>query len=83
LIAPRGIQAFWPLSSTFYVSDWNLFRQTERRRFLSLPTLETNFLAGLQELAILVPIAAAIWLVRIKALAGLSAELSSRDHPPQ
>jgi len=82
-LPPVGIQALWPFTDRWYLSGWDLFRQTERRHFLSRPTLAMNCLAVLQELAILAPIAAAIWSVRVKALAGLSTEMSGRDHPPQ
>ncbi len=43
----------------------------------------TNVRAILQELAILGPIVAALWLVRVKTLAGLAAKMSGRDHPLQ
>ena len=36
-----------------------------------------------QEILIIGPIVAALWLVRIEALAGLSAKVSRRDHAPQ
>ena len=77
---PRGIQALWPFSTAWYIAGWDLFPGTERRQFLSWETVRTNGLAGLYELAILLPIAAAIWLVRVKALAGLAAQLSGGHH---
>ena len=83
IVAPRGIQAFWPFTTDWYISGWNLFKQTERRRFLSPPTLSMNALASLQELLILAPVTLAIWLVRVKALARLSAEMSGRHQPPK
>ena len=83
VVPPRGIQALWPFTSQWYISEWNLFRQTERRGFLSLPTIWMNTQAGLQEVVILVPIAVAIWLVRVKALARPATELPGRDHPAE
>ncbi len=83
VVQPRGIQALWPFTSQWYISEWNLFRQTERRGFLSLPTIWMNTQAALQELLILAPITAAIWLVRVKALARLATELPGRDHPAE
>jgi inner membrane protein len=80
---PRGIQLWWPFSDAWYISDWDLFRQTARQHFLSLPIIRQNLLAVCQELAILVPLLVAIRLVRVKALAGLSTQLSRRDHTAQ
>lgn len=82
-VPPMGIQALWPFSHAWYISGWDLFRQTERRHFLSLAAFWINTRAALQELLILAPIACAIWLVRVKALAGLAAEMPRRDHPAQ
>ena len=81
LTSPYGIQALWPISSTWFLSGWNIFRTTERRHFFELAAMKTNVVAVLQELAILVPVVAALWLVRVKALARLATELSRRDHP--
>lgn len=82
-VSPIGIQALWPFSNGWYISGWDLFRQTERRHFFSLATIWINTLASLQELLILAPIAYGIWLVRVKALAGLAAEMPRGDHPAQ
>jgi inner membrane protein len=81
--APYGIQALWPLSSTWFISGWNVFRATERRHILEWASMRSNFLAVVQEIAILGPVVLALWLVRVKALARLAAELSRGDHPPQ
>ena len=80
---PYGLQLLWPISSTWFLSGWNVFRATDRRHFLELTTMKRNAVAVAQELVILGPLVAALWLVRVKALAGLSTELSSRDHPAQ
>jgi membrane-bound metal-dependent hydrolase YbcI (DUF457 family) len=83
LLPPYGIQALWPFSDAWYMSHWIVFRQTERADFFSAPTLRLNGLAVAQELAILGPIVAAIWLVRVKALARLAAQMSRGDHPAE
>jgi hypothetical protein len=62
--APFGVQALWPLSSDWYVSGWDIFRTTERRHLLTAPSVFHNALTIAQELAILVPCAAAAWLMR-------------------
>jgi len=80
---PRGIQLLWPFSDAWYISDWDLFRQTARQHFLTPAIIRQNVLAVCQELAILVPILVVIWLVRVKALTGLSTELSRGDHAAQ
>jgi membrane-bound metal-dependent hydrolase YbcI (DUF457 family) len=80
---PRGIQALWPLSHTWYISDADLFRQTARQQVFTAPNIIKNLLAIAQEIATLGPIVVALWLVRIKALSGLSSEVTRRDHAPQ
>jgi membrane-bound metal-dependent hydrolase YbcI (DUF457 family) len=80
---PRGIQLMWPTSDTWYISGLDVFRQTARLRVFTRGPILTNIRAILQELAILGPIAVALWLVRVKALAGLASQVASRDHPPQ
>lgn len=82
-LPPYGIQAFWPFSSVWVISGWDLFRQTERGHFVSAAAIWANLKAIAQELAILAPIAAIVWLVRVKALARLAAEVPRRDHAPQ
>jgi hypothetical protein len=80
---PRGIQLLWPFDDAWYISDWDLFRQTARQQFLTPPIIRQNVLAVCQELAILVPLVAAIRLVRVKALARLSTEVSRGDEAAQ
>jgi inner membrane protein len=82
-LPPYGIQMFWPFSDAWVISGWDLFRQTERRHFLSAATIWTNSQAILQEIAILGPPVLALWLIRVKALARFSTELSRRDHSPK
>ena len=77
---PYGIQAFWPFSDAWYISPWIVFRQIERARLFSAATLRLNALAVAQEIAVLAPILIVIWLVRVKALARLAAQMSRGDH---
>jgi len=83
---PYGLQALWPISSTWFISGWTIFRATDRRHWLELATIKRNVVAVGQEIAILAPILAALWLarlVRIKTLARLATEMSRGHHPPQ
>jgi hypothetical protein len=83
LYPPPGLQVLWPFDSGWYISGIDLFRQTRREQLFTRAVIEQNLLAMLREAAILVPIAAALWLVRVKALAGLAPEQTGRDHPAQ
>lgn len=83
LYPPPGLQAFWPFDSGWYISGLDLFRQTRRNHLLTWPVFSQNLLAMAQELAILGPIALALWLIRVKALARFAPEQSRRDHPAQ
>jgi membrane-bound metal-dependent hydrolase YbcI (DUF457 family) len=80
---PRGLQLLWPFNHEWYISGLDLFRQTARLRIFTRGPMLTNVRAILQELAILLPVLAVLWLVRVKALAGLAAETPRRDHPPE
>ena len=80
---PRGIQALWPFTNSYYISGWDVFGKIERRDMLSWPAMRVNLQAIGQELLILGPIVWAIWLIRVKALARLAAEMTGRDHSPQ
>jgi len=77
---PAGIQLLWPFVRRYFISGWDLFAQTERRDLLAPASIDQNVRAVAQELLILAPIAAALWLVRKKALARLPPEMSRRDH---
>jgi hypothetical protein len=83
LYPPLGLQVLWPFDSGWYISSLDLFRQTRREQLFTWPVIEQNLLATAQEMAILVPIAAALWLVRVKTLAGLASEQTRRDHAAQ
>jgi membrane-bound metal-dependent hydrolase YbcI (DUF457 family) len=80
---PHGIQVLWPMSSRWFISGLNLFRATEREHFLELATIKQNFVAVVQEMTIMVPVAAAAWLVRVKTLSRLAPQLSRRHHSLQ
>jgi membrane-bound metal-dependent hydrolase YbcI (DUF457 family) len=80
---PFGLQILWPFSRAWFISGVDLFVQTERRHLFSLATIRTNLGAMAWEAAILVPVLVVLWLVREKALARFSAELTRRDHPAQ
>jgi membrane-bound metal-dependent hydrolase YbcI (DUF457 family) len=82
-VPPAGIQALWPFSHGWYISGWNVFLQTERRNFFSLRAFWINTRAALKEVMILAPIAGAIWLIRVKTLARLSAQVSGGHHPAE
>jgi inner membrane protein len=80
---PLGIMALWPISHAWYISGLDVFRQTARLRVFTRAAMLVNAKAIAQELAILAPVAFALWLVRVKALAGLAPQVARRDHPPQ
>jgi hypothetical protein len=61
----------------------DLFPRTERARPFSLPSIRTNLIAMAWEMALLLPVLVVLWLVRVKALAGLATEMSGGHHPPQ
>jgi inner membrane protein len=82
-LPPYGLQVFWPFDTRFFVSGLNVFAETERRHPFSGATIVQNLWAAAQEVAIMAPIAGALWLIRVKTLARLPAEMSRRDHAPQ
>jgi membrane-bound metal-dependent hydrolase YbcI (DUF457 family) len=78
--APRGIQLLWPFSSAWFISGWDVFRGTERRHFFRLATMRQNLVTMVREIAILAPVVGALWLVRVKTLTRLAAEMPRGDH---
>jgi len=80
---PQGIQALWPLSREWFISGTDVFRQTARQEVWTSASILKNLRAIVQEIAILGPTVVALWLVRVKALAGLAPEVARRDHPAQ
>ena len=63
---PRGIQLLWPFSDRWFISDLDLFRQTARQQFLTLPIIKQNLVAVAQEAAILLPVVALLWILRAR-----------------
>jgi len=61
---PRGIQLLWPFSHRWFISDWEVFRQTARQQFLTPPIIRQNLVAVAQEIAILLPIVIALFAIR-------------------
>src|SRR5205809_6237507 len=55
-LPPYGIQAFWPFSNAWVISGWDLFRQTERRHFLSAATILINMRSVGHDIAMLAPV---------------------------
>jgi inner membrane protein len=82
-LPPHGLQVFWPFVKRYFMSGLDVFAETERRHPFSGPTIVQNLWAAAQEVVILAPITGALWLVRVKALARLPAELPRGDHAPQ
>jgi len=82
-VPPRGLQLFWPFSDAWYISDLDIFLETARRQFWTAPMIRQNAIAVAQEMAILLPILAVLYLVRVKTLPRLPSELSGSHHPPQ
>jgi len=80
---PYGLQILWPFSDRWFISGWDIFRQTARDRFFTAPVIRNNVLALVQEAAILLPIVAVLWLVREKTAARFPAEVAGGDHAPQ
>jgi hypothetical protein len=58
---PRGIQALWPWSDHWFVSGWDVFRNTERRDPFSWATIRHNAITGAQELLLLGPLTVLVW----------------------
>ena len=65
---PYGLQILWPFSDRWFVSGWDVFRQTARQEFFTAPIIRRNLLAIAQELVLLLPILLVVWLVRVKTL---------------
>jgi LexA-binding, inner membrane-associated putative hydrolase len=62
---PRGIKAFWPFSDRWFISDWDLFRGTERRHLFTLASMRYNARTIAQEVVMLAPIALALYWRRV------------------
>lgn len=59
---PMGVQALWPFTDGWYISNVNLFRGTARRDIFTAQSMWINGTAIAQEIAILGPLA---WLTRL------------------
>jgi membrane-bound metal-dependent hydrolase YbcI (DUF457 family) len=81
--APSGLQILWPFDDRWFISGWDVFPGTERRRLFSEAAMRRNGTALVRELALMTPIVLALWLVRVKALAGFASELARGDHPAE
>jgi membrane-bound metal-dependent hydrolase YbcI (DUF457 family) len=80
---PRGIQALWPFSDAWFISEADLFPQTARHELWTSASMLKNLNAIVHEVVMLGPIVVALWLVRVKAVARLAPQLSRRHHPAQ
>ncbi len=60
---PRGVQMLWPFSDRWFISDWDVFRQTARHFLFTRPVIRVNLLAMALELAIMLPIVYMLWIV--------------------
>ena len=80
---PYGLTLLWPFSDRFFISGWDIFRQTARQHLFTWPVIVVNLQAMAQEIALLAPIVLALWLVRVKPAARLAAEMTGRHHPAQ
>ena len=81
--APAGIQLLWPFSSRSFISGWEIFDQTERLHVFAPATIDQNVRAVAKELALLAPLAAGLWLIRVKTLPRLASEMARRNHSTQ
>ena len=80
---PYGLQLLWPFDGRWFISGLDIFRQTEFKRFWTPGPIVTNVHAIVQEFAILGPVAVALWLARVKALAGLAPQTTGHDYTAQ
>jgi inner membrane protein len=75
---PQGLEALWPFSHRFYISDWNIFPPTERR--LLIPgAIAIDLRAVLAEIAIVGPVVAIAWVARRRRRS--RGPTSARDRP--
>jgi membrane-bound metal-dependent hydrolase YbcI (DUF457 family) len=80
---PYGIQALWPMDTGWYISNAGVFRKTVRMLFPVNVIVRENAITAVSEILMLGPLLVILWLVRVKALAGLSAQVAGRDHPAE
>jgi len=77
---PYGIRALWPFDDGWYISPVAVFLGTQRFYVTLEQFLVVNTLALMQEIGFLVPIVVALWVLRVKAFAGQSAEPRPPSH---
>jgi membrane-bound metal-dependent hydrolase YbcI (DUF457 family) len=58
---PYGVQAFWPVSDTWFFSGLNVFPGTQRRDPLSMRAMLINLRAAIQEFVLMGSVALAAW----------------------
>jgi membrane-bound metal-dependent hydrolase YbcI (DUF457 family) len=80
---PRGIELLWPFSHRWFISGADIFRQTELRHPFTMRVIVSNMMTISQEIAIMLPIVALLWLIRVKTAPGFAPELSGRHHPAE
>ncbi len=80
---PRGIELLWPFSPAWFISPWSVFPPTERHPLFAWATWVIDARAVGVELAVFVPIVVVLWLVRVKALAGLAPVVPGGHHPAE
>jgi hypothetical protein len=78
-VVPKGIQLFWPFSADWFITNWMIFRPTERRNLFTMFAIVRNAKAGAQEIAIMAPILIGLWWVRARSLA-LNATTKTRAY---
>jgi membrane-bound metal-dependent hydrolase YbcI (DUF457 family) len=62
---PSGIKALWPFSDGWFISSLQIFPGTERRQLFTVAAFATNLYAIALEAAILAPVVAALWALRL------------------
>jgi inner membrane protein len=77
---PSGIQLLWPFGQRFFISGWDIFGPTERRDLFLKATMDQNLRTVAREVLILAPIAAASWLIRVKALSRFPSKVARGHH---
>jgi LexA-binding, inner membrane-associated putative hydrolase len=74
---PIGLQALWPFSRDYYISQWQLFMATSRQYYRGWTFVLHNVRAIGRELAILLPALAAVVMLRPRLRSSSSGEAGS------
>jgi inner membrane protein len=72
---PRGLMALWPITSSYYISDLDLFRAVDRRYWLE-GFWRRATISVLWEIVILLPV---VWISRYKSLVRSSDRAAPRQ----